>query len=713
MAIVLGTVAAPYVRATGYAPIWFPAASAAAMSMRPRSRWPIWLTVGLFTTTFVLVRQAHPPLPNVALRVLLDLALVTTVAYVIPKYVSFPMTRIRHALALIVIALGAGSARFIIGVLAQVVSPPEELSQSLVPSSLGLSGAAGALTLIPLVILGAQRSSWAWTSMRSGITSTVTFVALIAVTCLIFLTPSAPSQLGLSFILIPMLMLLAARREQFPLALTLSVTSFIIVYGATAGLGPFQRQGPNSIQAATLDALLFLVAVPATAWLLTSALAESRQSAQTLAQAEEVARAQADTDAATGLRSRLWISQYLDRACRATADGPTGAAAMFADLSEFELIRSSLGFESADALLREISNDVRDSVGDRAEVGRFDGDRLALVVAAPTTTSELSALSQSVLSAVRRERDIGGNRVSREGFVGVAVASEASTPESLLRNADLALSTARAQRMPGWKVFDIGDDTSSGSLALETDIRRGLDNLEFVPYYQPQVLLRDGTTIGYEALVRWRHPERGVLAPGEFLPEAERTGLISALGEQVFEQVCARLSDNPDMPSVSFNLSATELNDPLWAAILAGIADAHGVKPGRIVIELTETAVFRLTDDSRRAILRLADAGMALHVDDFGTGYSSVAHLRDLPVSGLKLDRSFVNALTEGGPRALALVTGLAGLANGLGLLTVAEGVETQEQASALREAGWIAAQGYLYGRPAPVPTPGLPEVTR
>jgi EAL domain-containing protein (putative c-di-GMP-specific phosphodiesterase class I) len=225
-------------------------------------------------------------------------------------------------------------------------------------------------------------------------------------------------------------------------------------------------------------------------------------------------------------------------------------------------------------------------------------------------------------------------------------------------------------------------------------------------YYQPIVTLADGRIVAHEALVRWRHPTRGLLEPAYFLPVAEASGLIIALGQEVLEQVCALLVANPLLTGpVSVNVSAVQLASSGWLEDFSQTLARHHVDPARIVVEVTETSVLSLTDAARSDLADLRQRAGGVHLDDFGTGYSSISVLRDLPITGIKLDASFVHDLDTAGPPAAALTAGLAGLVTGLRLVGIAEGIETTEQAQLLLDQGWIHGQGYLFGHPEPQPT--------
>jgi EAL domain-containing protein (putative c-di-GMP-specific phosphodiesterase class I) len=241
-------------------------------------------------------------------------------------------------------------------------------------------------------------------------------------------------------------------------------------------------------------------------------------------------------------------------------------------------------------------------------------------------------------------------------------------------------------------------------LVTEAELRTAITERQFVVHYQPIVALTDATVVGYEALVRWNHPDRGLVPPMDFLPVAEESGLIVEVGDQVLDQVCDLLTTRQDLTvPISVNKSPVQIARAGWHDRFLDRIRAHNIDPRRLIIEVTETAFLPALARTSADLADLRDRGIGLHIDDFGTGYSSIALLRDLPVTGLKLDLSFTRHLgTDATARALA--AGLAGLVVGLNLDGIAEGIETPEQAEILREQGWTYGQGYLFGRPAPIP---------
>ena len=288
--------------------------------------------------------------------------------------------------------------------------------------------------------------------------------------------------------------------------------------------------------------------------------------------------------------------------------------------------------------------------------------------------------------------------------IGLAMSHSDSTPDSLLREADAALFRAKDTGRSRWQFFD--EQMHSQALermTLEAQIREGLERGEFLVHYQPIVDMADREMTHYEALVRWKHPTRGLLNAGEFVPAAELSGAIVQLGEVVLEQVVELLATRPDIPAVSINVSAVQLAAPRWMATFLETIGRRDVEPHRLILEVTETAVLSLLGPATMDLVVLQEYGVGIHGDDFGTGFSSMSLLRELPVTGLKLDASFVHDVTAEDSSSNALSEGLAGLARGLDLMSVAEGIETADQARLLAEQGWTHGQGYYFGRPGPL----------
>ena len=415
----------------------------------------------------------------------------------------------------------------------------------------------------------------------------------------------------------------------------------------------------------------------------------------------------ADFDLITGLRSRSWITAELERELARARTGGRRMAIMFVELNEFLVVNRNLGHAAGDELLGLLAARVSAVLPDSMLVGRFDGHNFVIVCPDASDLDEIGRIAGDVLEAMAREAVIQGHRVARTASIGIALSSRYSSPLSLLREADHALSRAKAEGRSRYFVLSQGarDEDPFAHFELEHELRGALDARQFVLYYQPQVHLATGAIVGHEALVRWQHPHRGLLAPAHFMDTMEQSGLVVVLGAQVIDQACRLLRDEPDLPgAISVNVSALELAETDWPDRLRSTLDHYSVDPGRLVLELTETTMLQLTEDANRALHSVQDLGLGIHVDDFGTGYASVGLLRQVPVTALKLDRSFVEPLADDGNGGMGLVRGVAGLARGLGLETIAEGVETERQRRLLRQAGWEVGQGYLFGRPEPAP---------
>lgn len=412
-------------------------------------------------------------------------------------------------------------------------------------------------------------------------------------------------------------------------------------------------------------------------------------------------------DEVTGLRNRAWVMDMLDTELAVAQRTGTPVGVLFVDLDNFKVINDSMGHAAGDEVLTLAAQRLLGALRPGDHIGRFGGDEFVVVVPEVAHSRDVEAIAERLMRALTQELRVAGHTLVPTASIGVAVSNPGATAATLLRDADAALFRAKADGRNRWHFFDQAMHVAAlERLTLEAELRHALDRAEFVVHYQPVVTLGERRLCGYEALVRWEHPDRGLQSPPAFIPVAEESGLIAGIGDAVLDQVLHRLRAEPDLPGrIAVNISAVQLNNPAWADGVLRALRKHRVDPGRLALEVTETAVLTLTPDTRGALQGLRDLGVHLYVDDFGTGYSSVALLRDLPVSGLKLDLSFVAALTPADSPANALAAGLAGLAHGLHLVPIAEGVETEEQAALLHAQGWTHAQGYLFGRPQPAAT--------
>ncbi len=423
-------------------------------------------------------------------------------------------------------------------------------------------------------------------------------------------------------------------------------------------------------------------------------------------QAQEALTYQAMHDPLTGLHNRAWILDTLALDLRAAKRLGTSVGALLVELDHFKVVTESLGHGAGDEVLAIVADRIVAAMHPGDRVGRFGGDEFVILVHDVRDGLEVEHCAERVSASIAVDLQLQGHRIVPTASIGIAISTSTSTPESLLRDTDFALSRAKAAGRARWHFFD--DEMHSQAMArftVEDELRDAITRREFVVYYQPIVALAEAHVVGHEALVRWMHPTRGLLSPGEFLDVAEDSGLITTIGAQVLDQACALIAERPDLPGpISINVSAVQLAAPGWLRSVRETLARHRVDPVRIVIEVTETAVLSLVDSANVALTSLSGLGVGIHVDDFGTGYSSIAVLRDLPVTGVKLDLRFVHDLTAGDSQGNALAHGLNGLVKGMHLTGIAEGIETKMQADILRAQGWECGQGYYFGRPDAVP---------
>ena len=409
-------------------------------------------------------------------------------------------------------------------------------------------------------------------------------------------------------------------------------------------------------------------------------------------------------DVLTELPNRAYLLDTLERALRRArrTDGPM--AVLLLDVDHFKVVNDSLGHDAGDILLREVAARLRAVVRDGDTVARFGGDEFVVVAESPCDEEGATALAQRIEDALSPSVVIDGRPVHVSASIGVAVSRGGRDARSLLRDADTAAYWAKSRGRARHELFDEElRRRADARLQTEQELRQALERDELVPYYQPVVSTTTGEVLGLEALVRWEHPTRGVLAPGAFIEVALETGLIVPLGRRVLELACRDLAVwdtlGGSRPWVSVNIDAQQLHLDGFPDDVARVLRDTGTDPDRIRLELTENAFLDLA--SVEAAHRLRALGVRLAVDDFGTGYSSLNYLRRLPVDVLKIDRSFLEDLSAD-PQADAVVRAIVELSHTMGLTVVAEGVETAEQLTALAVIGCDASQGFLIARPMP-----------
>jgi diguanylate cyclase (GGDEF)-like protein len=413
-------------------------------------------------------------------------------------------------------------------------------------------------------------------------------------------------------------------------------------------------------------------------------------------------------DGLTGLPNRVLFRDRVGAALAAAAEAGTRAAVMIMDLDRFKEINDTLGHHNGDLVLREIAGRLADGLGDSATVARLGGDEFGVLLTHVGDPAGAAGTAREMLALLEDSVAVDGLSLCVEASVGVAVYPEhGEDADQLLQRADVAMYVTKSSQA-GVELYSASRDGYRPSrLALMGELRQAIDNDELVLYYQPQVNLRTDRVESVEALVRWKHPVRGMLLPGEFLPLAERTGLIRPLTLRVLELAMRQWAEwrrEGRSLRVAANLSARNLHEPQLAEQVARLLWQWRIPPGQIELEITESAVMGDTARVLELLPKLRDMGIKLSIDDFGTGYSSLAHLKQLPVDQVKIDRSFVRNMTEDAADA-AIVSGTVELAHNLGLEVVAEGVETEETFEALAAMGCDVAQGWWLaaGLPADV----------
>ena len=340
-------------------------------------------------------------------------------------------------------------------------------------------------------------------------------------------------------------------------------------------------------------------------------------------------------------------------------------------------------------------------------VARLGGDEFTILLEDIHGVEDATHVAMRVLASLVDPIRIGDKEIYTSASIGIALADPRYTnAEELLRDADVAMYRAKSRGRQRYELFDQTlHEAALHVLDMESDLRRAIGRREFLPHFQPIVNLQDHATVGYEALLRWQHDERGLMAPGDFLAVAEDSGSIEQIDWQIYERVLAAIPQLAE-PShyVSLNVSARHFRSPYLSERLLELLDAYRVAPDRIRIEVTEGALLENPDQARLTMLRLRDAGVLCALDDFGTGYSSLSYLHQFPLHGLKIDRSFVAELTpELNTSSAAVVRAIRALAGSLGMEVIAEGIETAEQCEALMRLDCSLGQGFLFARPGPL----------
>ncbi|SFX67082.1 sensor domain-containing protein [Marinospirillum alkaliphilum] len=412
-------------------------------------------------------------------------------------------------------------------------------------------------------------------------------------------------------------------------------------------------------------------------------------------------------DTLTGLENRRLFRQQLHKAIRLAKRHDTQCALLYLDLDHFKRINDTLGHDAGDLLLTTVAERLRRCVRESDSVARLGGDEFTLLLQDVQHPEAAAQVARKVTEQLALPIQLGSRSVIVTTSIGITLAPlDSENPAELLKNADLAMYRAKSDGRNTWQFYTPEMNVhASRLLELETELREALQDRSFEVWYQPQVDLQQKRVVGFEALVRWRHAQRGMVSPAEFIPLAEETGLIVELGHQVLEQACrdiAVFNTSRNQPGyVAVNLSPRQLKDEQLPDYLDALLSQHQLLPRCLELEITESTLMDQMDQSLPILHRIEQLGIALSIDDFGTGYSSLSYLKQLPVHSLKIDRSFVQDVTTDRDD-VAIVSAISAMAAKLNLDVVAEGVEQVEQLQILRDCNCNLVQGYYFSPPVP-----------
>ncbi len=418
---------------------------------------------------------------------------------------------------------------------------------------------------------------------------------------------------------------------------------------------------------------------------------------------EELTR-QAFEDELTGLANRALFRDRLRHALERRTRHYTDVAVLLLDLDGFKRVNDSLGHAAGDALLRVVGQRIANTVRSGETVARLGGDEFAIVIESVRDDEDPKTLAERLLRVISAPITVHGREVAVNVSIGIAVAEASDDGDAVLRSADIAMYSAKTSGKHCARVFDPSmHERAVVWLEIEQDLRRAIANDEFALHFQPLVRLGSGHVRGFEALLRWQHPRRGLVPPGEFLTVAEETGLMVTIGRWVLHEACREAAAWPvsadGLPSVSVNLAPRQLESETLVGDVQSALSRSGLDAGRLILEITEGEIMRHPDTALARLRELKSLGVRVAIDDFGTGYSSLSHLQFFPVDELKIDRSFV-ARMEDGEREASFVRTMLSLAQSIGVEVMAEGIERASQEQALTELGCHTGQGYLFSRP-------------
>ena len=407
-------------------------------------------------------------------------------------------------------------------------------------------------------------------------------------------------------------------------------------------------------------------------------------------------------DALTDLPNRLQLYEQLRQTLARPKRGEQ-VAIFCLDLDRFKDVNDAHGHPVGDLLLKAVADRLRQCVRDTDVVARLGGDEFAIVQAGASQPTDATSLASRLIEAIGAPYEFGSDRVKVELSIGIALApGDGLDPEQLLKNADMALYRAKSDGHGLYRFFEPEMDARmQARRRLEIDLRKAIANGEFELFYQPLVDMKTEYVTGFEALIRWRHPERGMISPLDFISVAEETGLIVPIGDWVLRQACAEAATWPSDVKIAVNLSPIQFKSKSLLQTVVSALAASGLSPNRLELEITESVLLQDGDATLAILHELRGLGIRISMDDFGTGYSSLSYLRKFPFDKIKIDRSFIFDMSDYSD-SLAIVRAVIAMGNGLGIATTAEGVETLEQFKRLKLEGCTEVQGYLFSPPRP-----------
>ena len=407
-------------------------------------------------------------------------------------------------------------------------------------------------------------------------------------------------------------------------------------------------------------------------------------------------------DALTGLPNRVYMRQTLEAAMNNGNGGAQHCALFLLDLDRFKNVNDTLGHPIGDILLKQVADRLNAVLGDDGRVGRLGGDEFQCVLPRLNDRARLAELAKRIIERLSVPYSVEGNHISIGASLGIAIAPEdGMDADALIRNADLALYAAKADGKGVHRFYQTAMHTDANDRqSLENDLRHALAQGQFRLAYQPVVDARSELVSGFEALIRWEHPQRGFISPSEFIPVAEEIGLIGPIGEWVLRTACREAAGWPEDVRIAVNVSPIQFASASLPATITSALAESGLTPKRLELEITEGVFLHSGDSTDAMFASLSRIGVRFALDDFGTGYSSLGYLKRAPFNKIKIDQSFVRGASIDGNRNAAIIKSIVSLAQSLDMDTTAEGVETHDELALIRELGCSHVQGFIFGRP-------------